>query len=182
MKYFKSITLFTLSLFCLITNCERDDICAESTATTPRLIIDFLDVSNRDNMKNVVNLRVTGVGNANPLEGLDGTTRAIDNIQLPLRTDITSTQFVLHENYVVNDNNTPNDTTDDIVQGNPDTITINYTTELVFVSKACGFKTVYNNVTITIENDQDNWIVTREPVNANQPVENETETHFNILH
>ncbi len=184
MKYFKSILLFVFLAIGILASCERDDICAESTPTTPRLLIDFIDVSNRENMKNVVNLRVTGIGidNMLPLDGLDGATRAVDNIQLPLRTDSTSTQFILHENFAVNNNNTPDDTTDDFIEGNPDVITVNYETELVFVSKACGFKTVFNNVTITLEEDQDNWIITRESINANQSVADENETHFNILH
>ena len=42
-----------LSLIGIITlqNCERDDICAEGTTTTPRLLIEFYDASNPDDFK-----------------------------------------------------------------------------------------------------------------------------------
>ena len=43
----KKISLFTLFLFIIVNfSCERDDICPESTPTTPSLIIDVFDIDN----------------------------------------------------------------------------------------------------------------------------------------
>ena len=50
------------------------------------------------------------------------------------------------------------------------------------MSRACGYKTIFKNVTLTIEPDSDNWIKSRQPLNDNQSVEDEKETHFNIFH
>lgn len=165
---------------CTTISCERDDICPESTPTTPRLIVDFYDVSIQENSKNVFGLLAAGVGNTNVLEGYANVNTS--NIILPLKTDTTATQYLIYKEYTYDDNDTPDDLTDDVIGGNPDIITINYSTELVFVSRACGYKTIFNNVTISIEDDGDNWILSRESINDNQSVEDETATHFNLFH
>lgn len=155
-------------------SCERDDICAESTETTPRMLVEFYNISNRDNLKNVSNLVVIGVDNNTVLSD-DSVT---NNITLPLRTEVNSTQYVLWSDYEVNED------TGEYEGGNRDTITLNYSKEDIYVSRACGYKTIYNNVTMTIEeaNDDDTWIEFRESVDNNQSVEDETEAHFYIFH
>ncbi|GAA4231171.1 DUF6452 family protein [Postechiella marina] len=181
MKYFKYIAMVVIALaICTTISCERDDICPESTPTTPRLIIDFYDVSIQENSKNVFGLVAVGVGNDNVLDGYAIVNT--NNIILPLKTDSTATQYIIYKEYTYDDNDTPDDETDDVIGGNPDLITINYSTELVFVSRACGYKTIFNNVTISIEDDGDNWILSRESINDNQSVEDETATHFNLFH
>ncbi len=163
-------------------SCEPDDICPESTPTTPSLIIDVYDVDNPENIKAVTNLLVSGVGNDNVLPGYAIATST--QIVLPLKTDADTTQYALIKGAFVNDGGTPDDTSDDYIDGNTDIITINYTREEVYVSRACGYKTIYKNVTLTIEpeNNEENWIKSRQPLNDNQSVEDETETHFNIFH
>lgn len=188
MKYFKFIAIpFIAFVISLTISCERDDICAEATPTTPRLIIDLFDLSSQEDSKNVFDLVVIGVGNDEVLDGFFVINT--DNIILPLKTEdsgtgevASSTQYILHKEYTFDDNDTPDDTSDDIIGGNPDIITINYSTELVFVSRACGYKTIFQNVTITIEDDGDNWILSRQSINDNQSVEDETTTHFNFFH
>lgn len=181
MKYFKFIVIPIIVLAISMTiSCERDDICPESTPTTPRLIIDFYDVSIQEDSKNVFDLVVSGVDNDDILEGFAFVDTG--NIVLPLKTDEDSTQYVLVKNASINDNATPDDNEDDFIEGNYDTITINYTRELLFVSRACGYKTIFNNVTISIVDDADNWILSRESINDNQSVEDETTTHFNLFH
>lgn len=52
MKYIRLIIVPIIALVIGITiSCERDDICPESTSTTPRLIIDLLDSENPENKK-----------------------------------------------------------------------------------------------------------------------------------
>lgn len=163
-------------------SCEPDDICPESTPTTPSLIIDAYDVENPENKKAVTSLLVGGVDNDNVLPGY--AIVSATQIILPLKTDADTTQYVLMKGAFVNNNGTPDDTSDDYYDGNTDIITINYTREEVYVSRACGYKTIYKNVTLTIEpeNNEENWIKSRQPLNDNQSVEDETETHFNIFH
>jgi hypothetical protein len=173
MKHYKLLAI----LFGIITifsmGCEPDDICPESTPTTPSLIIRFYDISNQESKKNVFGLRVQGVGNDNPLT--DYNVVNTDSIVLPLKTESNSTAYKLHKEYEYIDEATP-------PNGNEDIITINYTTEEVYVSRACGYKTVFKNVTLTINDDGDNWIQSKESLNDNQSVEDETAAHFKLYH
>ena len=180
MKYFKSLLVASCCLVALFISCERDDICPASTATTPKLIIEAYDATIQENRKNVFGLRIQGVGNNTPLEGYNIISE--DDIELPLKTDATTTQYGLRKDTTINNNGTPDDTSDDFFEGNEDIITITYITELVYVSRACGYKTIFKNVSFTIEPDGDNWIQSREATNNDQSVENETAAHYNIFH
>ena len=180
MKYYKVLIIPILLIAMLSISCERDDICPDATPTTPRLIIDLLDALNPDTKKNVFDLVVIGVDNDDFLP--DYIFQDTDDLILPLRTDDNTTEYILIKEASVNDNGTPNDNTDDFVDGNQDRITLNYSREEGFVSRACGFKTIFKNVTLTIVQDGDNWMLSREPLTDNQSVEDETTTHFNISH
>ncbi len=177
----KNISLAVFLLLSVCT-CERDDICPEDVPTTPKLLLEFFDVSNQENTKNVPNLRVQGIGNDVALSNFQGGSTE-STVELPLKTDESSTQFSFIRDYAINDNGTPNDTSDDFATGNEDIITINYITQNVYVSRACGYKTVYRAVNIQFdEDDMDRWIVLAQPVNDNQSIEDETTTHFNFFH
>ncbi|GAA4810568.1 DUF6452 family protein [Litoribaculum gwangyangense] len=182
MKYFKIIIIPILLIVFLSISCERDDICPGSTPTTPRVIIDMLDFETQETSKNVFGLVVAGIreGGNLVLPGYNIVTT--NQLVLPLKTDENTTQYILHKEYIFDDNDTPDDTTDDIIGGNQDIITINYSREEVYVSRACGYKTIFKNVTITIEDDGDRWLLSQQPLNPNQSVEDETTTHFNIFH
>ncbi|RED49626.1 DUF6452 family protein [Seonamhaeicola aphaedonensis] len=161
-------------------SCERDDICPESTPTTPRLIIDLYDAENPENKKSAFNLVVFGEDNESILPGYNSvsTTQLI----LPLKTDGSPTRYVVHKDFSFNDNGTPDDPSDDIIGGNQDILIINYALTEVYVSRACGYKTVYESVEIVPEADGDNWILSTENLTNNEPIEDESATHFNILH
>lgn len=168
-------------------SCERDDLCPETTQTTARLVIETFDVSLPENSKNVFGLRIEGVdADGTGIGVLDGYNVVTSNsLVLPLRTDTNVTTYKLHKEYAENDNGTPDDTSDDFIEGNEDIITITYITEDVFVSRACGFKTVFNNVQIRIDvddMDDDEWIRSITTESDNQIVENEAEAHFILLH
>ncbi|WP_396601419.1 DUF6452 family protein [Algibacter sp. R77976] len=185
MKYFKVLIIPILLIAALSISCERDDICPESTPTTPRLIIDFLDATDTDNTKNVFDLVVIGVDSEDNVSEdalSDYVYTDTDNVILPLKTTENITEYILVSDAFENDNDTPDDDSDDFVDGNQDRIQINYSREQVFVSRACGFKTVFKNVTLTIVDDGDNWMLSRAPLTDNQSVEDETTTHFNISH
>ncbi|WP_298344120.1 DUF6452 family protein [uncultured Algibacter sp.] len=187
MKYFKVLIIPTLLIAALSISCERDDICPASTSTTPRLLINLLDASNQDNTKNVFDLVVVGIDEdgtplTTPLP--DYIFADTDELILPLKTTDNTTEYILIQGASNNDNGTPDDTSDDIIDGNYDRIIINYTREQVFVSRACGFKTIFRNVTLTIEdvNNDGRWMLSRTPLTDNQSIENETAAHFSIAH
>ncbi|MCB0432970.1 MAG: hypothetical protein KDD18_08165, partial [Mangrovimonas sp.] len=93
-----------------------------------------------------------------------------------------STQFSIYKDFAINNNGTPSDPDDDYVTGNEDIITITYNPEQVYVSRACGYKTIYKNVVVSVTNDGDNWIQLIQSVDDIQTVENEREAHFKIYH
>ena len=171
MKHYKILALVFGITTIFSMGCEPDDICAASTPTTPNLIIRFYDILNQDSKKNVFNLKVQGIGNDNPLTDYNVVTT--DSIVLPLKTNVATTQYSLHKEY---------SNVNDVIDGNEDIITINYSTEQVYVSRACGYKTIFKNVTLTINNDGDNWIQSKESINDNQSVEDEKAAHFKLFH
>jgi hypothetical protein len=74
-----------------------------------------------------------------------------------------------------------NGSIDPITDDNLDEITFNYSRKTVFISRACGYKTLFTlNTTnpITVTPDSNNWI---QNVIVSQPnIENEDETHIKI--
>ena len=174
-----SLLLILLITIGMVISCERDDICPESTPTTPRLIVQFYDRFDTETTKFVPQIRVQGVNNNAVLPNYNAVN--VQELELSLRTDTTATQYRIRKDYSNNNNGTPDNPNDDFPNGNEDIITIKYTLENVFVSRACGYKTVFKNVSLTIEPDSDNWIVSRQSVTDNQSVEDETTAHFYLF-
>ena len=141
-------------------SCEKDDFCIDPI--TPNMIIRFYDATNTSNTKSVSNLSV------NP-EGLDViySNESLDSILIPL--DVTSGQII----YNFSKGN------------NQDIITIDYNVEEVFVSRSCGFKAIFNNVTVTSDVSND-WIIglteTLENTITIPTIENESAAHLQIFH
>ncbi|WP_295337598.1 DUF6452 family protein [Flavobacterium sp.] len=117
-----------IMLLCLVmafSGCEKDDICVDEV--TPQLVVEFYDISNPTVLKNVVNLKVTADGMTDALNTFNG----VSKIRLPLKTneDITRYRLLLNSN--------------SSTAFNEDILEFNYTRENVYVSRACGFKTVF---------------------------------------
>lgn len=164
----KKIVIITLSLLLTVSfwNCEKDDICAEGTPTTPRLIIEFYDAANPTVLKNVTNL---GVIESTLTEGFGFT--GVSKIQVPLRTtaDFTSLNFIQNGS----DTNTTND--------NIDAITFNYDRVDEYISRACGFKTLFflnDTNAIVLTPDSNNWI--QNIIITQTNIETENEVHVKI--
>ena len=180
----KKISTLLLLLLLTTASCEKDDICPESTPTTPKLILRFYDISNQDDTKNITSLGVTSLdenGETFVLAGFNGVTT--DSISLPLRIQTTAeniTRFTFYKDFAIDDKGTPNDPSDDIYSGNPDVITFAYKREDIYVSRACGFKTIFSELIVTVESDGDNWIIN--PLILNRTIENEISAHVKILH
>ena len=94
------------------------------------------------------------------------------SIALPLQNNSSQTQFKLYESY----NNV-----DSVISGNPDTITITYEIETVYVSRACGYINNYSIQTFSIASDNDRWMGSFEILITTQ-VTNENEIHVKVLH
>lgn len=156
----------------LFFGCEPDDICSESTSTTPRLVISFFDINDIENNKTVGGLYAIAVdnqGNEIPVSGESVSSRS--EITLPLNGSQNQSRFKLYKAY---------DVIDGVVQGNPDEITVAYSTETVYVSRACGYKNIYTIQGFSIDSDSDLWMISYEILTNN--VNNENETHVKIYH
>ena len=155
-KYYLLLTLIAL----LVSSCEKDDFCIEPI--TPNMVIRFYNATNITQTKSVEDLSVTP-------EGFDElySNANLDSILIPL--DVTSNQII----YNISS------------ESNVDIITINYDVEEVFVSRSCGFKAIFNNVSVTSDVSND-WIIglteTLENTITIPTIDNETAAHVKIFH
>jgi hypothetical protein len=146
-------------------SCEKDDICDQ--ATTSRVVIEFYDNLITTDVKSVTSLRVKEIESTEAYGTFSSST-----IQLPLKTTDDATKYSLILNST------------DAVNLNEDFIQFNYTRKNVYVSRACGYKTVYeldatNPITLTDTSPADGlWI--QNIVVINKTIENEIETHVKI--
>jgi hypothetical protein len=155
-----------LIISCFFSGCEKDDICDENTPTTPKVVIEFYDAANPTDLKKVTNL---GVFNTDFTIGFGF--NDVSKGKIPLKTFQNSSVFY----FIQNGSADPN--TDD----NTDEVTFNYTRRTEYVSRACGYKTLYVLDTtdpVVVTTDGNNWI---QSVTVSQPnIENENETHVKI--
>ena len=177
----KKIILLVFAFALSFSSCEKDDICDANTATTPRLVISFYDISNPSVLKSVTNLKVVGAGMT---DGIIFNPTAIGDskyltsgstVSIPLKTteDTTSFSFTLNSG-----NSNP-------AFVNEDNIKFDYTREDFFVSRACGFKTIfslnptnpYTHTDATVPDQK--WIQFISVEKSN--IENENETHIKIF-
>jgi len=177
----KKIISFLLLFAFGLSSCEKDDICDANTPTTPRLIISFYDINNSSVKKKVTRLKVIGddqpqgiVFNESALE--DDENRYLssgDSIGIPLKTDEDTATF----SFILNSGST------NASQTNTDKIKFNYTRQNVYVSRACGFKTIFKLDPITPFEQTDPagdglWMQNIERINLN--IEYEDETHLKV--
>ncbi len=145
------ILLFILSF--TLTNCEKDDICIDTT--TPKLIIVFYDNAITDKKTAVTSLTVWAEGKGNLYES-----KSLDSIAIPLDLNQNRTTYIL-------DN-----------KSFKDTIAFTYDRKDIFVSRSCGYKTIFEN--FQIESRSSNWI--KNDTIKNTTIENETAAHLTIFH
>lgn len=126
----KKIVLIVFLLAAIFSGCEKDDICDENTGTTPRLVITFYDVTNPTLLKNVTNLAIIGSGQTEPFAVYNG----VSKIQVPLDITQDQTQY----QFILNYGNA------NAALINTDNMQFNYTRSNVYVSRACGYKTVFD--------------------------------------
>jgi hypothetical protein len=176
---------FAALLLLLTVTCERDDICAEGTSTTPRLLLEFYDITNPEELKNVVRLTAYGEGliteDGGPTAASDATlvfNSNSDNLALPLlieaEDELSTTRFILEKETNLRLDDNPESTS------NVDILEISYFPKFEYVSRACGYKSIFRNVEVRREDDADNWIIDINVLVLN--VENENEVHVQIFH
>lgn len=166
-KFLKPVLLCLLCI--LLLSCERDEICLEDI--TPKLIIRFHNANIPDEVKSVLNLIVE-------IEGIDGeyTNETIkvltDSISIPLVVTENNTRFIL---------TIPGDDSAG-TEDNIDTISLVYTQQDIFISRSCGYKTIFNDVEGALVTDDDNWIKAIEAQVDPLEIIDENSAHVKIYH
>ena len=152
-----------LFLFALVFGaCEKDDICL--SPTTPNLILRFYDTSDPSTLKAPTHLSIWAEGK-DTLAFFKNV--SLDSVYIPLNTNTTQTIY-----------NFKTSTTGNIADNKYTKITINYTTEEIFVSRSCGLKSNFNTVTITSDTG---WFQSFTP-NSITTIDNETSAHVKVYH
>ena len=162
---------FLMILLILLTqlSCERDEICLEEI--TPKLIIRFYNENIPNEFKSVIRLKVN-------IEGIDGDysnetiTALTDSIAIPLQVTDNKTTFIL----------TLQGNESEGTEDNLDTISLIYTQEDVFISRACGYKTIFNEAGANLTDDDDNWIKGLETKKDPLQIIDENAAHIKIYH
>ena len=161
----------TLLLILLLTGlaCEKDEICLEEI--TPKLILRFYDQNDPDEFKSVRNLKIN-------IEGIEGdyTDTSIssltDSIAIPIKVSANMTRFIL---------TLPGDDSQEIEE-NSDTLTLIYLQEDIFVSRSCGYKTIFHEGEAALTEDGDNWIKLLEQKDDPLEITDENRAHVKIYH
>lgn len=153
----------------MLGSCERDEICLEDI--TPKLVIRFSDHEEPSDFKSVLQLEVA-------IEGIDGIyedesiTLSTDSIAIPLKVTETKTRYILTLKGIESEG----------IPDNTDTLDVSYTMEDIFVSRSCGYKSVYYGLQSTVIPDDDNWIKDLTTRTDPQDVTTETRYHVKIFH
>ena len=145
-----------LSFFLLInTSCEKDDFCIKNPITRS-VIINFYDDSSKETLKNVKNLYVWAEGKTDSIY----INQTINTITLPLNSNTTETIYNFSKENVVNQ------------------FAITYNPVDEYVSRSCGYKVIFNDVTFSSDNT---WIIGFTPETLTT-IENQDEAHVQIFH
>ncbi|WP_456464082.1 DUF6452 family protein [Lutibacter sp.] len=148
----KNYIIIFIFLFIFL-SCEKDDICVETT--TPNLIIKFYDNDNQTVAKQITELTVWA-------DSKDSIyiNKSLDSIAIPLNLNENFTRYIIENNTI------------------KDTIKFIYNRNDIFVSRSCGYKTIFEN--FQIESNTTNWIKSIS-IN-NSTIDNEKAAHIYIFH
>lgn len=148
----KSLLILFLVLTTIL-SCEKDDICIEPN--TPNLLITFYNKDTTDLKKSVTGLSVWIDGKEKIYD-----TKTLDSISIPIDINAENTHYKFASEDIEDD------------------INFTYNRNDIFISRSCGYKTIFEN--FSIENYSQNWINSIEILNTT--IENETTAHIHIYH
>ena len=149
-KYFYGIILLIL-----VVNygCEKDDFCTESI--TPKLTLRFYNFDNSTALKPSENMYIWAIDKDSLF-----TNTVLDSVSIPLNLENITTSYVIENKSI------------------RDTLELTYSPLDVFVSRSCGYKTIFED--FEVKRVTNNWIKDIEIINST--IENDTAAHIRILH
>lgn len=157
----KKYILLLFSCFIGISACEKDDFCIQNPVT-PNLVVSFYDKDNTSEKKKVKHFSIIAKGKDSLF-----TNNQKDSIYIPLNTLATETVYTLKMN-----------ATDNLLLNNKvATLTIKYTTEEVYVSRSCGYKVIFNDVSL----EHTGWINSLSTSEITT-IDNQTKAHVQVYY
>ncbi len=165
--------LLTIAIYLI--SCEKDDLCADGTPTTPGMVVEFYKAGNSV-VNPVTNFVIYEQGSAKRDTLPPGTTKWA----FPLRTDADEVTWALEYNSIASNNDTIKNT---------DLFTIRYTRTQTYVSRACGYKTTFTllpatqgqpNPSVEDTVPADGAFIEGDPIVVTPNIENENEVHVQI--
>jgi len=148
-----SVFIFLVSV--IFFACEKDDFCTQNPVT-PNLILRFYDNLDRETLKNVETFYVWPEGKDTIFENV-----STDSIYIPLNSLATETVYNLSTGNDVNK------------------FTVTYTPEEEYISRSCGFRVVFNEVTFS--SNPTTWIKDFTPSTLTT-INNQNSAHVQIFH
>ena len=136
------------------TSCEKDDFCLQNPVT-PNLILRFYDDVNRQTLKPASGLYVWADGKDSIYMN-----QSTDSLVIPLNGIASQTIYNISKNNIINQ------------------LKINYTPEDIFVSRSCGYKVIFNNVTFSSNNS---WFTDFTPSSLTL-IDNQNAAHVQVYH
>lgn len=126
--------------------CEKDDICAGGESVTPNVVVNLYDRLNPDELKQAAKIAIISNGFN---DSIFFKNRSKIELPLQINTNETIWDIILY---------IPTVTNDTIFK--KDQLKFIYTPEALYVSKACGYKTIFHNfnATKTVNTSGDSWI------------------------
>ncbi|PWG04458.1 DUF6452 family protein [Polaribacter aquimarinus] len=145
-------------------SCEKDDFCLQNPVT-PNLVIRFYDDINRNTKKQVKKLSIWAE-NKDTLALYTSVNQ--DSIAIPLNSSDTKTIYHLKMN----------DSDGKIINNKIETLTIEYNPTEIYVSRSCGYKVIFNNITFSSTNT---WFKEITPTTLTT-IDHQNSAHVQIYH
>ncbi|CAL2081202.1 DUF6452 family protein [Tenacibaculum sp. 190524A05c] len=161
MKILKKLIVCAV-LISMAISCEKDDFC-EFSSPTPNLVLRFYDKDVNDDLKSVQRLSIIAQGKTDSLY----MNRTVDSIAIPLNTNATETIYTIKRN----------EATGNIADNETATLTIRYTPEEQYLSRSCGFRFIFNNITL----EKTGWIDSLS-ITTLETINSQENAHVNIFH
>lgn len=133
--------------------CEKDDFCTLNPVT-PKLILRFYDTADRTQLKTVNQLYVWASGKDSIFVN-----QSTDSLSIPLNSIANETVYNFSKGNVVNQ------------------FTIRYTPQQIYVSRSCGFKVNFDDVSYVSDNS---WITDFSTTTT--VIDNQNAAHVQIFH
>ncbi|MDD7915998.1 DUF6452 family protein [Polaribacter ponticola] len=150
----RKIFAFLFLSIIILSACEKDDFCVKNPIT-PNLVLRFYDTDNRETLKDVSSFYVWAEGKDTIFENVK-----TDSLYIPLNSLTEETIYNLSSGNIVNK------------------FIIKYTPKDEYVSRSCGFKVIFNDVSFISDNT---WIKDFTPENITT-IDNQNEAHVQIFH